>query len=300
MAKQRKEEKLSPRQRQSKKFMREKELQIKRQQFRHRLWLSSVVLISVSLVGGGFWVWKTSAVSRALQATSDKIYSSTVQAGYAVENIYLEGRNRTPIDEINQALDIDKNAPILELKLEEIRARLEKIESIKYAAIERALPDTLYVRVVEREPVALWQYQGKIALVDDNGAVMNGLDITPYKTLPLIVGEGAPKNVVGFLKILASQPELAKRFVAAIWVGERRWNIRLKPKEAIPDGEGNIEVQLPEKNPLAAWKQLAELQKKQQLLDRDVKVIDLRIDGKLFIKLPEGEITTKTSNAKDI
>lgn len=300
MAKQRKEEKLSPRQRQSKQFMREKELQIKRQQFRRKLWLSSIALISILLVSGGFWVWKTSAISHALQATSDKIYSSTVQAGYAVKNIYLEGRNRTPIDEINQALDIDKNAPILELKLEEIRTRLEKIESIKYAAIERALPDTLYVRVVERDPVALWQYQGKITLVDDNGVVMNGLDTTPYKTLPLIVGEDAPKHVVDLLKILTSQPELAKRFVAAIWVGERRWNIRLKPKKATPDGEGNIEVQLPEKDSLGAWKKLAELQKKQQLLDRDVKVIDLRIDGKLFIKLPEGEITTKTSNAKDI
>ncbi len=300
MAKQRKEEKLSPRQKQSKQFMREKKLQIKRQQFKRRFRIFSAVLGSVLIVNGGFWAWKTSAVSHALQATSGKIYSSTVQAGYSVENIYLEGRNRTPMDEINQALDINKGSPILELKLEEIRARLEKIESIKYAAIERALPNTLYVRIVEREPVALWQYQGKIALIDDNGVAMNGLDIAPYKSLPLIVGEDAPKHVADLLTILSSQPELSKRFVAAVWVGERRWNIRLKSKENTADGEENLEVRLPEKNSLGAWEKLAELQKKQHLLDRDLKVIDLRIEGKLFITLPEGEVITKTSNAKDI
>lgn len=300
MAKQRKEEKLSPRQKQSKQFMREKKLQIKRQQFKRRFGIFSIVSCSILIIGGGFWAWKTSAVSRALQATSGKIYSSTVQAGYSVENIYLEGRNRTPMDEINQALDINKGSPILELKLEEIRARLEKIESIKYAAIERALPNTLYVRIVEREPVALWQYQGKIALIDDNGVAMNGLDIAPYKSLPLIVGEDAPKHVADLLTILSSQPELSKRFVAAVWVGERRWNIRLKSKENTADGEENLEVRLPEKNSLGAWEKLAELQKKQHLLDRDLKVIDLRIEGKLFITLPEGEVITKTSNAKDI
>lgn len=300
MARKKTEEKLSARQKQSKQFMREKEQQIKRQQLMHKLHVIGVILLSVALVGFIIWSWRTNAVGRFIQAVSDKIYEVTVEAGYSVQNIYLEGRNRTPIEEVNKALDIDRNAPILGLKLEEIRARLEKIESIKYATIERALPNTLYVRMVEREPVALWQYQGKIALVDDNGAVMSGIDMKPYKGLPLIVGDNAPKHVSELLTILISQPELEKRFVAAIWVSDRRWNIRLKNKEPAADGENNIEVRLPEKEPLAAWKQLAELQKKQQLLDRDVRVIDLRIDGKLFIKLPEGEMDIKPTNAKDI
>ncbi len=296
-----KEEKLSPRQRQSKKFMREKELQIKRQNLLQKLRIFGVVFLLIVIVGVGIWSWKTNAFSRFMQATSDKMYGLTVKAGYSVENLYLEGRNRTPMDEINQALDIDKNYPILRLKLEEVRARLEKIESIKYAAVERALPNTLYVRVVEREPVALWQHQGKLALVDDNGVVMNGLDLAPYKSLPLIVGEDAPKHVVELLTLLADQPDLAKRFTAAVWVGERRWNIKMRPANAggAEDGAEDIEVRLPEKDSLGAWKQLAEMQKKQQVLDRDVKVIDLRIDGRLFIKLPANETNSKSSNAKE-
>lgn len=294
-----KEEKLSPRQKQSKKIMREKELQIKRQNFMQKFRIIGAIFIVLLIIGVGIWSWKTNAVGRVVQATSDKIYGFTVKSGYAVENIILEGRNRTPMDEITQALDVDIGAPILRLKLDEMRARLEKIESIKYAGIERALPNTLYVRVVEREPVAIWQYNNKKALVDDNGVVMNGLDTAPYKSLPLIVGEGAPKHVVSLLELLASQPELAKRFSAAVWIGDRRWNIKLRPSNNAEDGAEDIEVQLPEKDPLGAWKQLAELQKKQQVLDRDIKVIDLRIDGRLFIKLPANDINTKPINAKE-
>ncbi len=294
-----KEEKLSQRQKQSQKIMRDKELHLRRQHILHKCRMVSLVGFSLFAIGGAMWSWKTNAMSRLLQLSSDAVYGLTVKAGYTVENLYLEGRNRTPLEEINKALDIDKKTPILRLPLDEIRTRLEKIESVKYAAIERALPDTLYVRVVEREPVALWQHQGKIALVDDNGVVMNGLDMTPYKSLPLIVGDDAPKHVTELLAMLLAQPDLAKRFAAAVWVGERRWNIKIKPSNNAEDGAEDIEVRLPEKDSLAAWKHLAELQKKQQVLDRDIKVIDLRIDGRLFIKLPANEINNKPSNAKD-
>ena len=59
----------------------------------------------------------------------------------------------------------------------------------------------------------------------------------------------------------------------------RRWNIALTGASKAP-----IEVELPESNPSEAWKKLAELQAHEKLLDRDVKVIDLRLEGRMFIK----------------
>lgn len=299
-SKKKKEENLSVRQRQSRQFKREKELQIRRQNFVRRAKVAAAVFSGVFLVFFGFWVWKTDAIDRAVGEVSNQVYNITVQTGYSVQNLYLEGRKRTPMEEIEKALDVSRNSPILKLSLEEMRSRLEKIESVKHAAVERSLPDSLYVRIVEREPVALWQYQGKISLVDDNGVVMTGLDMAPYKTLPLIVGENAPKHVNSILEILSSEPSLLKLFVAAVWVGDRRWNIKIKPKENAVDENDNIEVQMPEENALAAWKQLAQLQKKQQILEREIKVLDLRIDGRLFIKLPDDKTEKKSVNAKDI
>ncbi len=167
-----KQESLTPRQRKSREIMRDKKKKQARQHIIKRVQVGLAVVALLALAAGGFWGWKNSVVSRSLQAVADKIYHSTAGAGYIVQTLYLEGRNRTPIEEVNAALDIDKGTPIFKLSLGDIRARLEGIESIKSAAVERALPDTLYVRIVEREPVALWQYQGKVALVDDNGVAM--------------------------------------------------------------------------------------------------------------------------------
>jgi cell division protein FtsQ len=290
-----KQPELTPRQRQSQKIMRDKERKRRREHWVRKLQIGGAIIAGVLSVGGGAWVWHTSAVSRLLQATADKIYEATADAGYVVQNLYLEGRNRTPMDAINTALDIDKGMPIFSLSLSDVRTRLEAIESIKSASVERGLPDTLYVRITEREPVALWQYQGAMALVDDNGAVMKGLDRKPYQELPLIVGEDAPKHVSSLLDMLGEQPELARRFSSAIWVGKRRWNLRLTQQKPAK-GKVDIEVRLPEENPGAAWARLAKMQAEDKLLDRDVLVIDLRIDGRLFITYPEEEPALQPKN----
>ena len=172
-----------------------------------------------------------------------------------------------------------------------MRDRLQAIKSIKFAAVERALPGTLYVRIVERQPVALWQHEGIITPVDDDGTAMNGIAIAPNRRLPLIIGDDAPQHVEGLLQLLAAEPGLAHRFAVATWVGDRRWNIRLQ------NSDGLIEVELPE-DPTPAWKELATLEDSKKLLDRDVKVIDMRIEGRMFIRqAPQG--ASITGSAKE-
>ncbi|MDE3059867.1 MAG: FtsQ-type POTRA domain-containing protein [Pseudomonadota bacterium] len=289
----RKKEWQSTRQRQSQQIMREKAARKKRQALLAKAAIIGGSALSLALLGGGIWAWKSGAAARAAQAVIDKGYELTGRAGFTVQALYLEGRNRTPMADIEQALGIKKGDPILRLSLSEARERLEKIESVKLAAVERALPGTLYVRIVEREPVALWQCQGSITPVDDQGVAMHDLDIAPYKHLPLIIGDDAPAHVSELLSMLAAEPDLAKRFAAAIHVGERRWNIRLTATG------GEIEVKLPESHAGDAWKKLAELQAHQHVLDRDIKMIDLRLEGRMFIRLAPEEIPHKHANAKE-
>lgn len=281
---------LTTRQRQSQRIIREKKVRKARQALLHKtLWVSSIAF-ALLLGGGGFWAVKTGLPAAFAHNVSDSFYAFTVRHGYSVQSLYLDGRSRTSMADIEKALDIKKGDPILRLSLDEVRARLERIESVRFATVERELPGALYVHIVEREPVALWQHSGKIALVDDNGAVMNDLDVSAYQNLPLIVGNGAPPHVAELLAMLAMEPALAKRFTAATRVGERRWNIRL---------DNGIEVRLPEENPHVAWKTLATLEEKQQLLTRDVKVIDLRLKDRLFIRLPADTTPGKPASAKE-
>jgi cell division protein FtsQ len=282
---------LTPRQRQSQRIMREKIQRKRRLVWKRRVQMAGAAFFAVTLLGGGGWLWVSGVGVKIATNTITGVYRLTAKAGFDIEAVYLEGRSRTGQDEINKALALTKGQSIFAADLDLMRMSLEKIDSVKIAAVERALPHTLYVRIVEREPVALWQNNGKIALVDDNGVVMSGIDSTPYAHLPLIIGDGAPARVAELITILASEPDLAKRFAAAIYTGSRRWNIRF---------DNGSEVKLPEKNPLSAWKALADLQTKQQLLDRAVKVVDLRLPDRLFITLsPQDMPRAKSTNAKE-
>lgn len=286
----RKKETLTPRQRQSQQIMREKTAKKRRDALKRKMQFIGGAVMGVVVVGGGSLFWYSGALARSYAAISSHFFQATVQAGFAVNSLHVEGRNRTPMNEILQALSVKKGDPILELSLSEMRDKLKAIQSVADAAVERSLPGALYVRIIEREPAALWQSKGTISLVDDQGVVMQGIDVTPYQHLPLIVGEGAPAHVAELMEILKNAPEIAQQYASAIRVGDRRWNIRLK---------GNIELKLPEEDAANALLKLVSMNKEQQILERDITVIDMRIPDRVFIKLSPHHTAPSVVDAKE-
>jgi cell division protein FtsQ len=285
-----KSDKLTLRQRESQRIMREKSARKKRQVLVRKIQIAGAVCAVMAVAGGSFWLWKNSMFSKTVQSVSNGMYQITARAGFKLDTLYLEGRSRTSMEEINKAIGLNKGEPILQLSLQELKDRLESVGSISSAAVERELPDRLAIRIVERDPVAVWQFQGKMVLVDDKGVAMPDIDVAAYRKLPLIVGKDAPSQVAEVLALLQSSKQMKERFSAAVRISGRRWNIHLK------DG---TQVKLPEQEPAKAWEALAKLQDKQQLLDRDVTVIDLRVAGRLFIKTSPEDISGEPSSAKE-
>ncbi len=219
------------------------------------------------LAASGIWMWNTGAIARAAEDTRKSFYARTAQMGFTVRATYLEGRNRTAMAAIEKALGYKTGDAILSLPLDELRARLEAIPTIRQAAVERALPHSLHIRIVEREPVAIWQMGGRLNLIDDEGAVMSDLDLKRYAQLPLVVGRGAPTHVREALGLLRQEADLAPLVQAMVRVSDRRWNVKLKT---------GIEIKLPQDEADKAWASVAALQRDQQLLMRDIRAIDLR------------------------
>src|SRR5205085_9476953 len=104
---------------------------------------------------------------------------------------------------------------------------------------ERRLPGTLFVRLAERHPLAVWQHGGVQQLIDREGAVIPVNDLSRFAHLPTVVGDDAAPYAAGLIDMLTSQPALAPRVTAAVRVGGRRWNLRI---------DDAIEVMLPEEN----------------------------------------------------
>ena len=192
-----------------------------------------------------------------------------------VQDIRIDGRSNTPERLLRKALGVSKGDPILGFSVEEARERIESLSWVEHVAVERRLPDTIYVDLTERRPFAIWQYQGKFQLIDRAGEVVTNEDVAAFTDLPLVVGQGAPAHASDILNALTAAPEVHSRVAAIIRVGERRWNLQLK---------NNVTVMLPEGHEVAALARLADLQSAQQLLDRPLVFIDMRLPDRLAVR----------------
>lgn len=196
-------------------------------------------------------------------------------ANLRVQKIIIEGRSNTPEVLLNAALGVHLGDSMLGFSLQGARQRIETLSWVESAAVERRLPGTLVVNLVERRPFAIWQNQGKFVLIDRDGEVVANEDVTAFGDLPLVVGTGAPQAATKLLEALAAQPALKSRVTAAVRVGERRWNLRLR---------NGADVLLPEGAVVPALAKLAELQTSEALLDRPLAVVDMRLPDRLVVR----------------
>jgi cell division protein FtsQ len=233
-------------------------------------------LVALALVGGGFWAWSSGWADRQWAALGDATLEASAEAGLALREVLVQGRGRTSQAELMTTLDLRIGAPILGIDPETLRARLEALPWVARASVERRLPDTLFITVEEREPLALWQRDGALALIDRSGAVIADPELAPFGHLPMVVGDTANGHAAELVDMLATAPELARRVTAAIWVGDRRWNLRL---------DNGVDIRLPEENGAAAWAELASLERLHGLIDRDLVAIDLRQPDRLIVRL---------------
>jgi cell division protein FtsQ len=192
-----------------------------------------------------------------------------------VDTIEFHGQSNTPEPLLRAALGVAKGDPILGFSVEEARQRIESLTWVEHVAVERRLPGTIYVDLTERRPFAIWQYQGKFQLIDRHGEVVTNEDVAAFADLPLVVGLGAPAHAADMLTALGAVPDIKDRVAALVRVGERRWNLQLK---------NGITVMLPEDHEPAALTRLEALEQQQQILDRPLVFVDMRLPDRLAVR----------------
>ena len=242
---------------------------------RQTIQAGSVVAIFGLALGGPAWLWQSGWVTGALNSTFDYSARQLATTGFKVQHVTLQGRENESAIRISKVIDIKRGTPILSVDLDEVRERLEALPWVRVASIQRKFPDTLNIQIVERYPMALWQRNKELVLVDDEGTVITSRNLGRFNDLLILVGRDAPAHAASLLSFLSLEPDLRKRVNAAVRIGERRWNIRMN---------NGIDVRLPENNAIEAWHRFARLEREHQLLKQDLLSIDLRIPGQLIVR----------------
>jgi cell division protein FtsQ len=238
-------------------------------------WLPPPASIAAAVTGLGIALalgsWVASGAARhAWNDIETHLVAWSGQTGLVVRDVLVEGRRRTPPQALRDRLDVRVGMPLLAVDTTAAKTRLETLAWVERASVARMLPDTVQIRLIERQPLALWQREGRFEVIDRTGAVIEGaLDDHPedYRDLRVLVGDEAPQGAASLFALLSAEPGLSGRVVAATRVGGRRWNVHL---------DNGIEVWLPERDPLGAWRVLAQEARDTALLERAVTVVDLR------------------------
>lgn len=239
------------------------------------------------LFSAAFWMWQTGTLADAADGVRVSLVEMTAGAGFALSDVLVEGREETEPEAVLAALGVQRGDAILAIDLEAAKTRLEALPWVAAAMVERRLPDILFVRLIERHPMAIWQHDRTFTVIDRDGRPL--ADATEMasrgnrriETLPHVVGADAPARVPGLLAALELVPDLHKRVTAATWVGERRWDLKL---------DNGVLVKLPEADLEAALRQLADLDASHRLLARDIVAIDLRMPDRMVLQTPTAAV----------
>lgn len=231
--------------------------------------------IALTLGGASYWSFASGWAGGLYDVAHYAVLNATAQAGFSLRELKVEGRIETSKDDILAAVAAGKGDPILGLDIKAVRERLVALPWIVEASVERRFPDELVVSVKEAEPMALWQKKQQLYLVSRDGDVIEAANIKKYAKLLIIVGEDAPQHAQPLFDMLALEPELRGHVTAAVFVGKRRWNVRL---------DNGIDVKLPEEGAPDAWKLLADLDRQHQLLGKNIVAIDLRSPDKVVVR----------------
>jgi len=202
-------------------------------------------------------------------------------AGFRVKSVDVQGlKQMDPRPVYDIALDQKTTAmPLVDVSA--IRDRLLDYGWVKDARVSRRFPDTLVIDIVERKPAALWQNDQGLSLIDEEGVVLDRVPVSRMPDLPLLVGKGANAQAVPLERLLDKVPALKAQLVSAKWIGQRRWDLSFQSGETIllPEGEAVAG---------AALVKFAKMDKSAGLLGRGIVRFDLRIPGKMTVRLPRG------------
>lgn len=168
----------------------------------------------------------------------------------------------------------------------EIRARVADLPWVESVMVRRLWPDQIQIVITPRAASALWQENGKLTYMDAMGRKLGVANVTSAKGLALVVGPGAGPAAPSLFAALVPHKEIASRTAAAVRVGDRRWNLRMK---------SGGDILLPEGDVASALTSLSQMQASHKLLDRPFARLDMRTPGTLILRPTAEVLSVNTS-----
>jgi len=226
---------------------------------------------------GAYFLGDAGRQERIVAAIADLRRQIETRPEFMVHLLEIEGASGPVEAEIREIFPYDLPASSFEIDLDHLRDAISGLPAVANADLRVRRGGVLAARVRERVPVALWRDRDGLKLVDTQGAAVATLaDPAERPALPLVAGEGANADIPGALAILDAAAPLGVRVGGLVRMGERRWDVVL---------EDGPRILLPEADAVRALERVIVLDEVQDVLDRDVAAIDMRLPARPTVRM---------------
>jgi cell division protein FtsQ len=196
-----------------------------------------------------------------------------------VQSMTVTGADDAILPAVTALLPKDYPQSSFDLDLLAIRARIETLDAVRSASVRVGPGGVLQVAVTPRVPVALWRDGPVLRLIDAEGVQSGTLAARGDRPdLPLIAGDGAERHIQEALDLYAGAGPLRDRVRGLVRMGERRWDIVL---------DRDQRIMLPSDGAVAAFDRVIALDLAQDMLERDVSVVDMRNADRPTLRMNE-------------
>lgn len=251
-----------------------------------------VYLPLLALGFAGWWVVSDDGMRGAIENKAAQLIERVAaRPEFAVRGVEITGGSARLRDVVSHVVGVEPGTSSLMMDVDSIRQRVQDLGPVERTSVQFDPQGTLRIAIVERIPVALFRKSNNDLVLLDDG----GVEIGPsgpranHPDLPVILGEGASERVGEVLELVRAAPEIVPRLRALVRVGQRRWDLVLEP---------DMLIKLPAEAPAEALSRVMALHYGEELLDRDLAVIDMRLPDRPAVRMmPEAAETYQIRKA---
>jgi cell division protein FtsQ len=228
-----------------------------------------VVLIGV-IAGGGVWAWR--------QTQSDD--------RFAIRHVEVAGAKNTPKAQLDALMSAYIGANLFQVDIAQVQQELGNVRWVNRIEIEKRLPDTLRIHIVERKPVALVGGAAGLDYVDENGVAFAPLSpAVGSADLPLIMeasGDELRRCVLMLQTLKKDDPVLYSRMSEVRPIAPRGF--------AIYDRELGATVYVNSDDIVAKWRGLYAIVAAEGYGANSLQYADLRFADRIVVR-PHNAVT---------
>lgn len=237
-----------------------------------------VPLILIAILSG---TWFAKPENRALldaRITQAK-QSFQERPQFMVQSMVLTGGDEGLQARVAELLPVTFPVSSFDLDLQATRQMIEALDPVKSASVRVGQGGALEISITPRVPAAIWRDGQTLRLIDADGVPAGTLASRGGRPdLPLIAGDGAEQKISEALTLYARSGPLRDRVRGLVRIGERRWDIIL---------DRDQRILLPGDGAAPALDRVIALDAAQDMLERDVAVVDMRNASRPTLRMNE-------------